>query len=208
MIFSQVFFPDTDSFYLQVEDYSWEETVLALKEKIDFSNLPPEHTIFKEIDYKKYASDRKHQFSFLKIDTAENVIHAFLGQRRKSYNLFLSKNPESVFDISETSLDRKDVKGGCPASAAKKLSTKDLLGLINKPGIVKAKFQKLQSKNHMISMIQQEKMVSNSFDGSAFYKDCNMCNVPFDCNPKIKKCKSVDCEKNRLFVKLWHRKFK
>ena len=107
MIFSQVFLPDTDSFYLQVEDYSWEETVLALKEKIDFSNLPPEHTIFKEIDYKKYASDRKHQFSFLKIDTAENVIHAFLGQRRKSYNLLricelLKKIKLSYFQVELT----------------------------------------------------------------------------------------------------------
>ena len=195
------FSSDTDSFYIQFSDYTWDQAVTTLKSKIDFSNLPPEHKIFKNIDYHKYASERKAQFSYVKIDTAENIIHAFLGEKKKSYNLFLSKSEIDVFD-----LDRKSAKKGCPAGAAKKLETKDLLSLIDKPGIVKAEFKKLQSKNHIISMIHQEKMVTNSFDSSAYYKDCNMCNVPFDCDlESIHKCTSADCMKNRLLVKIWHR---
>ena len=204
----QLLYSDTDSFYIQVTDFSWKETVLALKSTIDFSNLPTDHHIFHSVDYKQYASDRKAQFSFVKIDTAENVIHAFLGEKKKSYNLFMSKSSDAVFNILEDSMgmDTKTVKKGCPALAAKKLRTKALLGLIIEPGIVKTTFKKLQSKKHIISMLHQEKVVSNSFDNSAFYKDCNMCNVPFNCSIKnIHKCRSIECRKNKLLVKIWYR---
>ena len=194
---------DTDSFYIQFNDFTWEEAVLALKSHIDFSNLPRDHSIFNRVDYAKYASERKAQFSFVKIDTSEMVIHAFLGEKKKSYNLFMSK---SVHSVDSMELYIKAIKKGCPASAAKNLRIKALLGLIINPGIVKAEFKKLQSKAHVISMLQQEKMVSNSFDNSAFYKDCNMCNVPFDCSiRKIHKCRSIECQKNKLLVKIWYR---
>ena len=206
---------DTDSFYIQFSDFTWEEAVLTLKSKIDFSNLPPDHDIFKTLDFTKYASERKAQFSYVKIDTAEKVIHAFLGEKKKSYNLFLSKNTEWVSDDRLSPgdlldlLDRKSAKKGLPAKAAARISTKDLLALVGKPGAVKAGFKKLQSKNHIISMIHQEKMATNSFDNSALYKDCNMCNVPFDCDLKnIAKCTSIDCKKNKLLCKVWHGNFK
>ena len=204
----QLLYSDTDSYFIQVTDFTWKETVLALKSYIDFSNLPPDHCIFDSVDYKKYASDRKAQFSFVKIDTAENVIHAFLGEKKKSYSLFMSKSADAVFDIHQDSmgLKIKAAKKGCPALAAKKMRTKALLGLIIEPGIVKTEFKKLQSKKHTISMLHQEKVVSNSFDNSAFYKDCNMCNVPFNCSIKrIHKCRSVECRKNKLLVKIWYR---
>ena len=175
----------------------------TLKSKIDFSNLPPTHKIFKTLDYNKFARERKAQFSYVKIDTADEVIHAFLGEKKKSYNLFFSKN---VDHVDQTELVRKTTKKTCPGGAAEKLSTKGLLALINEPGIVKAGFNKLQSKNHNIAMIHQELMVTNSFDSSAFYKDCKMCNVPFDCDLKnIAKCSSLDCERNRFLVKIWYR---
>ena len=180
----------------------------ALKPSIDFSNLPTDHSLFKNIDYKKYASDRKAQFSFVKIDTAENVIHAFLGAKKKCYNLFLSKSVDAVFAPNEDSMgmDRKTVMKGIPFKAATKLATKELLRLINNDGKVNVSFKKLQSQQHKISMLQQEKMASNSFDSSAFYKDCDMCNVPFNCTIKnIKKCRSADCELNKLLVKIWYR---
>ena len=207
-MFIQFFVLDTDSFYLKFSDFTWEEAVLALKSHIDFSNLPSDHSIFNRVDYTKYASDRKAQFSFVKIDTAEMAIHAFLGEKKKSYNLFMSKSVDVVYDVKQDSADIniKATKKGCPASAAKKLRTKALLGLIIEPGIVKANFNKLQSKKHIISMLHQEKMISNSFDNSAFYKDCNMCNVPFNCSiKKIRKCRSVECQKNKLLVKIWYR---
>ena len=69
-------FPDTDSFYLQISDFTWEEAVTTLRSKIDFSNLPPDHDIFKTIDYNTFAIERKAQFSFVKIDTGEKVNQA------------------------------------------------------------------------------------------------------------------------------------
>lgn len=218
----KLFISDTDSFYIQFSDFTWEEAVITLRSKIDFSNLAPDHNIFKILDHVKYAQERKAQFSYVKIDTSDAIIRAFLGEKKKSYNLFLSKNAEWVSDPLQKGypaeaafknlldlLNRKTLKKGLPGKAAERISTKDLLALIGKPGVVKADFKKLQSYQHIISMIHQEKMATNSFDNSAFYKDCNMCNVPYDCDLKdISKCTSIDCEKNRLLVKIWHRNFK
>ena len=144
----------------------------ALKPSIDFSNLPTDHSIFKNIDYKKYASDRKAQFSFVKIDTAENVIHAFLGAKKKCYNLFLSKSVDGIFAPNEDSMgmDRKTVMKGIPFKAATKLGTKELLRLINNDGKVNVSFKKLQSQQHKISMLQQEKWPQIALTAAPFIR--------------------------------------
>ena len=103
-------------------------------------------------------------------------------------------------------LKRKNTKKGCPARSAKKITDSDLLGLIREPGVLKAKFRSLRSHKHLISMIQQDKNVSNSFDNSAMYRSCNLCNVPFNSTlPNIAHCASIDCKRNRLLVDIWHR---
>ena len=170
-----------------------------LHDKIDFSNFPEDHPRFSKV--------RKAMFNFVKVDTGENIIHAFLGEKKKSYQLYTDMEVSSVNNI--TKMERKTVKKGCPAPAASKIKNKDLLSLIQKPGILKAKFRRLQSKKHIISMIHQEKQISTSFDNSAYYKTCGLCNVPFFCSLKnIKICDSVDCRRSNLLVNIWHRVIK
>jgi hypothetical protein len=142
-----------------------------LQDKIDFSNFEKSHV--------RYSSSRKAMFGFVKVDTGTDLIHAFLGERKKSYQLFTDKTSPTFNNVF--ALDRKTLKKkkGCPKGAASKLKTNYILGLIKKPGILKAQFKKLQSKRHIISMRKQEKRVSSSVDTSAFYKSCGLCNVPF-----------------------------
>lgn len=167
-----------------------------LQDKIDFSNFPEDHPRFSKL--------RKAMFSFVKVDTGSDIIHAFLGEKKKSYQLFTDSSVSSINNINN--LIRKTVKKGCPKRAASKLKTKDILGLIKKPSILKAQFQKLQSKKHIISMIRQEKKISSSFDNSAYYKTCGLCNVPFYCTLKdIDKCDSIECRRNNLLVNIWYR---
>ncbi len=166
-----------------------------LKDEIDFSNFPETHP--------RFSKTKKAMFGFVKVDTGADIIHAFLGEKKKSYQLFTDSSVSSVNNIEN--MKRKTVKKGCPVRAASKLKTKNILGLIKEPNILKAKFQKLQSKKHIISMIQQEKKVSNSFDNSAFYKSCGLCNIPFHCDLKeIEKCDYIDCKRNKLLVNIWH----
>jgi hypothetical protein len=163
---------------------------------IDFSNFPPNHPRFSEA--------RKAMFGYVKVDTGEQIIHAFLGERKKSYQLYQNVDKYSRVDL--TMLKRKIVKKGCPSRAANQIENKDILGLIKSPGIIKANFNKLQSNKHMINMIKQTKSVSNSFDNSAFYKSCGICNIPFNCTMKdIKVCKSSDCQLSKLLVDIWFR---
>ena len=189
-------FSDTDSFYIEFKDYSYDKVLDMLKDKIDFSNFPESHP--------RFSKARKAMFGYVKVDTGADIIHAFLGEKKKSYQLFTDSSVTSVTNIEN--MTRKMVKKGCPARSASKLKTKDILGLLKEPNILKAKFQKLQSKKHIISMIQQTKKVSSSFDNSAFYKSCGLCNVPFHCDLKnIEQCDSIDCRRNKLLLNIWYR---
>ncbi len=166
-----------------------------LEDHIDFSNFPEDHP--------RFSNDRKAMFGFVKVDTANDVIHAFLGEKKKSYQLFTS---QSTSNININNLARKTVKKGCPNKTASKIQTKDILRLYKKDEILKMYFRKLQSKKHIISMIQQEKTVSSSFDNSAFYKTCGLCNVPFYCSLKdIQRCDSIECFRNKLLINIWYR---
>ena len=140
-------------------------------------------------------------FGFVKVDSGSDVIHSFLGERKKSYNYFLSDSPKFV-----KNLRRKILKKGCDRQAANEMRTQDLLRMVKEPSIVKAKFNRLNAKAHVIRMIHQEKSVTNSFDNSAFYKDCGLCNIPFHCTiPEIDKCDSLRCKRNRLLADMWYR---
>ena len=165
-----------------------------LHDKIDFSNFPKNDP--------RYSSEKKAQFGYVKVDTGSKIMHAFLGEKKKSYQLFLGD--ASSPDIR--SLSRKTVKKGCPGRAAEKLATKDILGLIKSPGVLKTSFNTLSSKKHIIRMIKMDKKVSNSFDNSAYYRSCGMCNIPFFCTlENISECNSIDCRRNKLLVDIWHR---
>ena len=170
-----------------------------LEPRIDFSNFPKTNP--------RYSSSRKAMFNFVKVDTSDNIIHAFLGEKKKSYQLYTSTKDNPLISFSSVNeMRRKTIKKGCPQRSAKDIKDKDILSLIKNPGIIKANFNKLQSKKHIISMIHQQKNVSNSFDNSAMYKSCELCNVPFHCTlSSIEICDSIDCQRDRLLVNIWYR---
>ena len=186
--------PDTDSFYVEFCDWSYDEVLDKLSHHIDFSNFPKDHPRFND--------KHKAQFSFVKVDTSDQIIHAFIGDKKKSYSLFTNKDA----NIQNLKLQRKTVKKGCPQSAAKKIKDKEIIGIIQKPGIIKTQFNKLSAHRHKIEMIHQEKAVSNSFDNSAFYKTCGVCNVPFHCTVEnIEICTDNNCKLQTLLVSIWNR---
>ena len=166
-----------------------------LADVIDFSNFPKNH--------KRFSNDRKAKFGFVKVDTAEKVIHAFTSERKKSYQLFMNTK---VRNVESLELERKTVKKGCPTAAARKLEDKNIVSLLEDPECLKASFNKFQSKNHSIRMISQTKQVTCSFDDSAYYKDCGLCNIPFNCTLSDSEiCTSVNCDRNRILTKIWSR---
>ena len=50
-----------------------------LEDKIDFSNFEKSHV--------RYSSSRKAMFGFVKVDTGTDIIHAFLGERKKKLSI-------------------------------------------------------------------------------------------------------------------------
>ena len=205
------FIPDTDSFYIEFEDYTRDEVFQKLSEHLDLSNFPRTHPVFNIFDYDKFAAQRRSQFGFLKVDSGSSIIRAHLVEKKKSYSSYLepydATSPLTSPHLTTLhKLIRKNTKKGMPARSAKKLKDSEILGLIRNPGVLKAKFRSLRSNKHLISMIQQEKNVTNSFDNSAKYRSCNLCNLPFNCTlANVDLCSSSDCKRNRLLVDIWHR---
>ena len=180
-----------------LKDVTYDEALDKLKPYTDFSNFPSDHV--------RYNADRKAELGFVKVDTADEVIHAILAEKKKSYQLFTDKLVSQV--AQTTKLKRKSRKKGCPKRAAKGISNKDILSLKKRPGVIKVSYNKLQAKRHKISMINQTKVVVNSFDDGAFYKDCGLCNIPFNCSiPNIETCTSPDCKLNKLCIDIWSRR--
>ena len=190
------FISDTDSFYTLLKNVTYDEALDKLKPHIDFSNFPPDHP--------RFCAERKAELGYVKVDTAEQVIHSVLAEKKKSYQLYTDKSVSYV--AHTTKLLRKDVKKGCPKRTAKKISNRRILALKKEPGLIKVDFKKLQAKRHKISMVNTTKTVSNSFDDSSYYRTCGLCNIPFNCTlSDIGNCKSLDCKVNQLLINIWSR---
>ena len=176
---------------------TYDEALEKLKPHVDFSNFPADHP--------RYCSDRKAALGFVKVDTADNIIHAILAEKKKSYHLFTDKSVSQVANAIK--LSRKDTLKGVKKAAVHQMTNKQILELKGKPpGIIKVNFKKLQAKRHKITMIKQTKTASNSFDDSAFYRNCDLCNIPFNCTlPNAEICTSLDCKLNKLLIDIWAR---
>lgn len=94
-------FLDTDSYYVEFQDWMYEEVLTKLEPYIDFSNFPSDHP--------RFSNARKAQFGYVKVDTADAVIHAFVGEKKKSYQIFTN---HSVTEINDLDFDRKTCKKG------------------------------------------------------------------------------------------------
>ena len=140
-------------------------------------------------------------YRYVKVDTGVKKILAFLGKKKKDYVLYLDNG--GVLDLYD--LQKSTTLKGCQAGAAENIPNKKQLELLNTPSTATVSFKKLRSKRHVISLIKQTKSVSNSFDNSAFYRSCGLCNIPFNTTlPNQKICKSLDCERNQLLIDSWY----
>ena len=190
-----IYISDTDSYYVEFDDWSYEEVLSKLEPHIDFSNFPSTHP--------RFSNSRKAQFGFVKVDTAEAVIHAFIGEKKKSYQIFTN---DTISEVADLFMERKARKKGVPSAAVTKVKDKQLLDLTCEPGLIHVEFNKLQTKSHSIKMIHQVKSLTNSFDNGSYYKNCGICTIPFNCNlENINECQSIDCDRIKLLVDIWRR---
>ena len=138
---------------------------------------------------------------FSQVDTGAAKLHAFIGEKKKSYQIWTSHDFTSVFDLTI-----KTAKKGVEKEAAKKIEARKILDLLVHPGFISATFNRLQSKNHVISMVTNTKRATSSFDNSGYYKDCGYCNVPFFTDVvNIGRCTSPYCRRFTLMSGIWRR---
>ena len=139
----------------------------------------------------------------MKIDTAFRKILAFLGSKKKDYQLYMEAEGDGGGGVC--SLDKITKKKGVRNAEANQIGDKRVLRQLRKASSTVVSYRKLESRRHVISLIKQKKTVSNSFDNSAYYRTCGLCNIPFNTTLKDENiCKSVDCERAQLFIDVWY----
>ena len=105
------------------------------------------------------------------------------------------------------SLDKISKKKATRNSEANKIGDVHILRQLKKATTTVASYRKIQSKKHVISLIEQTKTVSNSFDNSAFYRTCGLCNIPFNTTLEDEKiCSSIHCERAQNLIDVWYRR--
>ena len=159
-----------------------------MKDWLDLSNLNPSDKFFD--DSKRYS------FFNLKVDTGSKNIASFVGIKKKAYQL-------SFEDESTCQTKLK----GCPSSEISLIREFQLTNLLidKKESLTIDKIFKFDIKNHTVRMISYNKTVLNSVDFSSKYLSCLFCNTPFNYFNSSSECKSLDCLRKKLFLKIYNR---
>ena len=193
-------YSDTDSYYLEVAGYDYEEIVKDISAHIDFSNFPPNHVL--------YDASKRCQFDYLKIDTKSHKIMAFQGCRKKCYKLYLNGGQETLLPLVKGSKIAKKitkVKGVPKTAIANQIKNSDFMNSILKEGhIAHVVYNKIQSKRHTLYFLKQRKIALTSFDNSSFYKSCGVCSMPFG-SVESAICNDIHCKYVKLLLKTWNR---
>lgn len=165
---------DTDSFVLHIKNHTRTEAREKMRDVMDFSNLAPtdEH----------FDSSRAKVPGYLKTETPTSSIMECVAPKSKCYAL------RSISD--KPSLDENIEKKckGISKSRVKNLKIDSYRKCIQDIATVKTDIARLQSKNHTIQTVIQNKLALSSFDDKRFLLHCGKHSVPYQREPQSNVC--------------------
>ena len=91
----------------------------------------------------------------MKIDTAFRKILAFLGSKKKDYQLYMEAEGDGGGGVC--SLDKITKKKGVRNAEANQIGDKRVLRQLRKASSTVVSYRKLESRRHVISLIKQKK---------------------------------------------------
>ena len=190
-------YSDTDSFYFEFAGHTYDEVLTALEPHIDFSNFDPAHP--------RHSRERRCQFGFVKVDTANFKILAFQGCRKKCYKIYLDNGDFHLPPVGNGGKIKKRVTKIKGVSRASRVADTDfILSLTELTHVCSLKTFKIESHVHRLSLVERHKMALNSFDNSSFQKTCGLCSLPFG-SSQNRTCGSLHCKYVRLLLDTWSR---
>jgi uncharacterized protein YeeX (DUF496 family) len=160
-----VLMTDTDSLALRITTSLDKMQVMEkLKPIMDFSNYPKDHPL--------YSSARQNQLGYWKDELRGDTLEEFAGLASKTYCMQIaSADGEKTDSHSKCKGVKKGYRRAIPFEDYKKC----VIGIEQ----VRVKQYTIQSKNHVIATVAQDRLAFSSFDDKRYILPCGKHSVPY-----------------------------
>ena len=154
-------YTDTDSLIMNVMCPDFFESLLAIQDHFDFSNLPKDHFMYSCVNKKVPGK--------MKLETGAEVIHEFIGLKPKMYSLLFGS------DVKEM----KRAKGVKSSVLKRHLHHSSYVDCLKDRKKFINRMRRIGSKNHEIFTIEEEKVSLSPYDDKRFYDSSGLYSVPY-----------------------------
>jgi hypothetical protein len=156
---TELLMTDTDSFLLKLTTkFSQDECMAMLEDVMDFSNYPSEHPL--------HDSSRAKELGYLKNEMPTKTITSFVGLKSKTYAIKVDSQSEII------------KAKGVPYHCKKTIPLESLIKCLRYISCHEVSFKSLRSKDHVIHLIQSDRLAFSSFDDKR-YLLCPQHSVPY-----------------------------
>ena len=168
---------DTDSFVLHIRNHTREQAKEKMSDVMDFSNLPKSDSFF--------DASRAKVPGYLKSETPTSEIVECVALKSKCYAL-RSLPLNSSASSTEEEIEKKCK--GITKSRVKKLKIDSYRECVEKMSVIKTRIARLQSKNHNVQTITQNKVSLSSFCDKRYLLQCGRHSRPYQREPQSDFC--------------------
>lgn len=179
----KVMMTDTDSFLVLIKNNDPISVVQAITAKMDLSNYPLNHVL--------YNNEKKFVIGYLKNEMPIRSIVRFVGIRSKTYGfehvLLAERKHFSSWEDYQAEVEKSEKKKrvqfdlrakGIGRTGKNSLTFQDFASVLNAKKSVSVTVTQLQSKSHVIRLIEGQKQAFSSFDDKRFLL-CSVHSVPY-----------------------------
>ena len=168
---------DTDSFVLHIRNHTREQAKEKMSDVMDYSNLSKGDPF--------YDASRAKVPGYLKSETPTSEIVECVALKSKCYAL--RSRPLSPSSLSGEEEVEKKCKG-ITKSRVKKLKIDSYRECIERMAVIKTRIARLQSKNHNVQTITQNKVSLSSFCDKRYLLQCGRHSRPYQREPQSDIC--------------------
>lgn len=175
----RVIMSDTDSFLLQLKDTDELDALVRLRDRMDFSNLPPEHPL--------YSRERAKVPGYLKDEMPGDVITKVIALRSKCYAIQTAEG------------ELKTTSKGVTKAGKKSLTIESFERCIDQIASQEVTQNTITSKNHINKMMRSTRVAFSSFDDKR-HQTCAIHSAPlgsiqvgsYKCTKTCFECQMAD----------------
>lgn len=156
---TELLMTDTDSFLMKLTtELSQTDCMNLLKDVMDFSNYPTDHIL--------HDKSRAKELGYLKNEIPNKTITSFVGLKSKTYAIKVNHEKELI------------KAKGIPQHCKKTIPISSLFECLHHISKHEVTFRSLRSKDHVIYLIQSDRLAFSSFDDKR-YLLCPQHSVPY-----------------------------